>query len=132
MQDHHIPHMHEAHTGLGRAVRHPATAAVAALGVTQIVAWGTTLYALGVLSKPIAAETGWSQSLVFGGLTVGLLVSSAVSPSVGRFLDRRGGRAIMSLGSALSAVGLVLLALVTSSYAYLAAWAFLGLAMRLS
>ena len=124
--------MHEAHTGLGRAVRHPATAAVAALGVTQIVAWGTTLYALGVLGKPIAAETGWSQSLVFGGLTVGLLVSSAVSPSVGRFLDRRGGRAIMSLGSALSAVGLVLLALVTSSYAYLAAWAFLGLAMRLS
>ena len=113
-------------------VRHPATAAIVALGITQIVAWGTTLYALGVLGKPIAADTGWSQSLVFGGLTVGLLVSGAVSASVGRFLDRRGGRATMSLGSILACVGLVLLALVESPYTYLAAWAFLGLAMRLS
>jgi predicted MFS family arabinose efflux permease len=127
-----MPHMHEAHTGLGRTVRHPATAAVVALGLTQIIAWGTTLYALGVLGKPIAADTGWSQSLVFGGLTVGLLVSSAVSPSVGRFLDRRGGRATMALGSVLVGIGLVLLALVTSPAAYMAAWAFLGVAMRLS
>ena len=64
--------------------RHPATHAVLALGITQIIAWGTTLYALGVLGKPIAADTGWSQSLVFGGLTVGLLVSSVVSAYVGR------------------------------------------------
>jgi len=129
MQDRHL---HEGHTTLGRAVRHPATAAIVALGITQIVAWGTTLYALGVLGKPIAADTGWSQSLVFGGLTVGLLVSGAVSAAVGRLLDRRGGRPTMSLGSILIAVGLVLLAMVQSPYAYLAAWAFLGLAMRLS
>jgi MFS family permease len=129
MQDRHV---HQAHTALGRMLRHPATAAVVALGITQIVAWGTTLYALGVLGKPIAADTGWSQSLVFGGLTVGLLVSSAVSAAGGRLLDLRGGRAIMALGSVLTCIGLVLLALVTSPYAYLAAWAFLGLAMRLS
>ena len=66
-----------------------------ALGITQIIAWGTTLYALGVLGKPIAADTGWSQSLVFGGLTVGLLVSSAVSTTVGRLIDGRGGRPVM-------------------------------------
>jgi predicted MFS family arabinose efflux permease len=129
MQDRHV---HKAHTALGRAVRHPATAAIVALGITQIVAWGTTLYALGVLGKPIAADTGWSQSLVFGGLTVGLLVSGAVSAAVGRLLDRRGGRPTMSLGSILIAVGLVLLAMVQNPYAYLVAWAFLGLAMRLS
>jgi MFS family permease len=129
MQDRHI---HEAHRPIGRMVRHPATVAIVALGITQIVAWGTTLYALGVLGKPIAADTGWSQSLVFGGLTVGLLVSGAVSASVGRFLDRRGGRATMALGSILICIGLVLLARVTDPYAYLAAWAFLGLAMRLS
>lgn len=125
-------HVHEAPTALGRMVRHPATAAIVALGVTQIVAWGTTLYALGVLGKPIAADTGWSQSLVFGGLTVGLLVSSAISASVGRLIDRRGGQITMVAGSILTAVGLVMLALVTSPYAYLAVWAFLGLAMRLS
>ena len=129
MQDRHV---HEARTSLGRLARHPATAAILALGITQIIAWGTTLYALGVLGKPIAADTGWSQSLVFGGLTVGLLVSGAVSASVGRFLDRRGGRATMAFGSILICVGLLLLALATNPYAYLAAWAFLGLAMRLS
>jgi MFS family permease len=117
---------------IGSFLRHPATAAVVSLGFTQIISWGTTLYALGVLGKPIAADTGWSQSLVFGGLTVGLLVSGAVSARVGRYLDRHGGRLIMSLGSVLNAVGLVLLAQVHDPYSYLAAWAFLGLAMRLT
>jgi MFS family permease len=117
---------------LGSFIRHPATAAVVSLGFTQIVSWGTTLYALGVLGKPIAAETGWSQSLVFGGLTVGLLVSGAVSATVGRFFDRRGGRLAMTVGSVLVAVGLVLLALVRDPWSYLAVWAFLGLAMRLT
>ncbi len=122
----------QAPTALGAFVRHPATAGVLALGITQIIAWGTTLYALGVLGKPIAADTGWSQSLVFGGLTVGLLVSSAISAFVGRLMDRRGGRLTMSVGSILIAIGLVLLALVQGPYTYLAAWALLGIAMRLS
>jgi len=113
-------------------VRAPATHAVLALGITQIIAWGTTLYALGVLGKPIAADTGWSQGLVFGGLTVALLVSSAVSTTVGRLIDRRGGRMIMSAGSILVAAGLAALSQVTHPYAYFTAWALLGLAMRMS
>lgn len=109
----------------------PAAHAVVALGITQIIAWGTTLYALGVLGKPIAADTGWSQGLVFGGLTVGLLTSGAVSHVVGRLIDRRGGRAVMAIGSIVMAFGLVLLSLVTHPYAYLAVWVLLGVAMRL-
>ena len=112
--------------------RHPATLAVLALGITQIIAWGTTLYALGVLGKPIAADTGWGQSLVFGGLTVGLLVSSVASPFIGRLVDRRGGRSVMSVGSVLAALGLVALSQVSHPYSYLAVWAFLGLAMRMT
>jgi len=112
-------------------LRDPATHAILALGITLIIAWGTTLYALGVLGKPIAEDTGWSQSLVFGGLTTGLLVSAAVSTLVGRGVDRRGGRQVMTLGSLLMAGGLVLLALVRSPPASLLAWAFLGLAVRM-
>jgi MFS family permease len=129
MQERHTLHDTSA---TGSFLRHPATAAVVSLGFTQIISWGTTLYALGVLGKAIAADTGWSQSLVFGGLTVGLLVSGAVSASVGRFLDRRGGRLAMSVGSVLNAVGLVLLSQVGDAISYLAVWAFLGLAMRLT
>jgi len=113
-------------------LRSPVTHAVVALGFTQIIAWGTTLYALGVLGKPIVADTGWSQGLVFGGLTMGLLASSAVSTTVGRLIDRRGSRFVMSAGSVLISIGLVALSLVTHPYAYLAVWAFLGLAMRMS
>jgi MFS family permease len=125
-----------AQTGIAAAwsglLHDPAAHAVVALGVTQIIAWGTTLYALGVLGKPIAADTGWSQGVVFGGLTVGLLTSAAVSAVVGRLLDRHGGRAIMSVGSIVMALGLVLLSLVTHPYTYLAVWVLLGIAMRLS
>jgi MFS family permease len=129
MQERHKPIEHSA---IASFLRHPATAAIVSLGFTQIISWGTTLYALGVLGKPIAADTGWSQTLVFSGLTVGLLVSGATSASVGRFLDRRGGRLAMSIGSVLATVGLVALSQVRDPYAYLAVWAFLGLAMRLT
>ena len=113
-------------------MRDPATHAVVALGFTQIIAWGTTLYALGVLGKPIVADTGWSQGVVFGGLTIALLVSSAASTTVGHLIDRRGGRLVMSVGTILIVVGLVALSQVTHIYAYWAAWAFLGLAMRMN
>jgi MFS family permease len=121
-----------APSGMAAFARHPATAAVLSLGITQIITWGTTLYALGVLGKPIAADTGWGQSLVFGGLTVGLLISSVVSAYIGRLIDRRGARTVMSVGSVLAAIGLFALSQVADPYAYLAVWAFLGLAMRMT
>lgn len=110
----------------------PMLVAVVCLGFTQIIAWGTTLYCLAVLGRPIAADTGWSQTLVFGGLTVGLLVSSVVSTSIGRLIDRRGARLVMCLGSLLVAIALTALALAREPTHYLAAWALLGLAMRMS
>ena len=38
----------------------PMVVAVNALGITQITAWGTSYYSLGVLAKPIVADTGWA------------------------------------------------------------------------
>jgi hypothetical protein len=130
MQKHRTPA--EAASAWGAFVRDPLAHAIVALGFTQIIAWGTTLYALGVLGKPIAAETGWSQTAVFGGLTIALLASSAVSTAVGRMIDARGGRAVMAAGSVLIALGLVVLSQVGHVYAYWAAWAFLGIAMRMN
>lgn len=106
--------------------------AVVALGVTQIVSWGTTLYALGVLATPIVADTGWSRSLVFTGLTIGLLASGLMSAPIGRWTDARGGRQIMSLGSIASAAGLVLLSQAATPWTYLLCWALLGPAMRMT
>ncbi len=105
--------------------------AVCALGITQITAWGTSYYCLGVLAGPIAADTGWSRSLVYFGFTVALLAMGVVSASVGRAIDRHGARAVMTLGTLLVSAGLYALSLVQSEAAYLGAWVFLGLGMRL-
>jgi len=104
---------------------------VCALGVTQITAWGTSYYCLGVLAGPIALDTGWSRSLIYFGFTVSLLAMGALSPWAGRAIDRYGARVVMSTGTVLVSAGLLALSAVRSELAYLAVWAFLGLGMRL-
>lgn len=105
--------------------------AVCALGITQITAWGTSYYCLGVLAGPIATDTGWSRSLVYFGFTAALLAMGLVSTAVGRAIDRYGARAVMTLGTLLVSSGLFALSLVRTEAAYLAVWVFLGVGMRL-
>src|SRR5690348_1688389 len=109
----------------------PMLGAVLALGITQITAWGTSYYCLGVLAGPISRDTGWSRGFVFLGFTVALLAMGAVSSAVGRAIDRHGGRSVMTLGTVLVSAGLFALAQVRSEAAYLVVWAFLGVGMRL-
>jgi MFS family permease len=109
----------------------PMAVAVLALGITQITGWGTSYYCLGVLAGPISKDTGWSRGLVFAGFTVALLTMGIVSSAVGRAIDRRGARTIMSLGTVLVSAGLFALAHVRSEATYLAVWVLLGFGMRL-
>ena len=41
--------------------------AVPILGLTQIIGWGSTFYAIAVLKGDIAAETGWSPVMAVAG-----------------------------------------------------------------
>jgi MFS family permease len=109
----------------------PMLSSVVALGITQITGWGTSYYCLGVLAGSISRDTGWSRGFVFLGFTVALLVMGIVSSAVGRAVDRRGARAIMTAGTVCVSAGLFALAHVRSEPAYLVVWAFLGLGMRL-
>ena len=106
-------------------------AAVCALGIAQITAWGTSYYCLGVLAGPIAVESGWSRSLIYFGFTVAVLAMGIASPWAGRAVDRYGARAIMSAGTSLVSAGLLALSMVRTEAAYLAVWVFIGLGMRL-
>ena len=109
----------------------PMHVAVHALGISQITAWGTSYYCLGVLAGPIVADTGWSRGFVYFGFTVALLVMGLVSTAVGRQIDQRGARLVMSAGAIIVSAGEMALALAQTQAAYLAAWALLGLGMRL-
>ncbi len=111
---------------------HPAvnrTKLVWAMGITQILAWGSTYYLPAVLAAPIAQDTGWSLTSVVGGLSWGMVVAGATSPAVGRYIDRHGGRVAMAVSSLLLAIGLAAMGLARSLEAYYFTWSLIGLAM---
>ena len=102
---------------------------ISALGVVQILAWGSSFYLLGVLAAPIAADTGWPLAWIFGGLSLGLLVAGLVSPQVGRMIGERGGRPVLAVSAVLLAAGLAVLGLAPALWVFLAGWLLMGLGM---
>ena len=105
--------------------------AIHSLGLTQIVGWGTTFYAAAVLAGPVIAETHWTRTEVFGAFSLSLVLGALLAGPAGRAIDRFGGRRSMALGSVIAAMGLTMAAVANSIEFYIAAWAVLGVAMRL-
>jgi MFS family permease len=64
--------------------------------------------AFSLFFPPIVDEFGWERGVTAGAFSFGFLVSGAVSPLIGRMMDRLGPRAVMELGVALMAGGLLL------------------------
>lgn len=104
-------------------------AVVAALGLVQILAWGSTFYFPAVFAAPILADTGWSLGWVIGGTSLGLLTAGLVSPRVGRIIDRRGGRPVLIASSLLNAAGLAGIGAAPTLPLYLCAWVVVGCGM---
>lgn len=102
---------------------------VGALGVFQILAWGSSYYLLAVLAEPIARDTGWSLAWIVGALSLGLLVEGLVAPFVGDAIERHGGRPVLAASTLLLAAGLAGLALAPSLPVFVAAWLVVGLGM---
>jgi MFS family permease len=100
-----------------------------ALGVTQILAWGSSYYLPAVLAKPIADDTGWPLGWIVGGLSLGLLMAALISPKVGHAIERHGGRPVLAVSALLLAAGSVGLALAPNLAFYLVAWVLMGLGM---
>ena len=64
--------------------------------------------AFSLFFPPILTEFGWEQGVTAGAFSFGFVVSAAVSPLIGRLMDRGGPRAVMELGIALMGAGLLL------------------------
>ena len=102
---------------------------VTALGVTQILAWGSSFYLLGVLANEIVRDTGWSYAFVMAGVSAGLFVAGLVSPRVGRTIAARGGRPVLATSALLLALGLMLIAAAPNIAVYLGGWIVIGAGM---
>jgi predicted MFS family arabinose efflux permease len=102
---------------------------ITALGIAQILAWGTSFYFPAVFAEPIVKETGWSLGFVVGGTSIGLLTAGLISPQVGRIIDVRGGRPVLLASSLFYAAGLALVGLSHALPIYLLAWVLIGFGM---
>jgi MFS family permease len=102
---------------------------IAALGIAQILAWGTSFYFPAVFAEPIVAETGWSLGFVVGGTSIGLLTAGLISPQVGRTIDVHGGRPVLMASSLFYAAGLALVGFSRALPIYLAGWVLIGIGM---
>src|SRR6476646_3813641 len=100
--------------------------AVAVLGITQILAWGTIFYTPVLILPLLAAERGFSLTFAMGGFSAGLLAAGFIAPTVGGLIDRYGGHAVMPFGSLAGAVGLVAMTYASQPVAYVAVWMVLG------
>ena len=80
---------------------------VTVFAVTQTVGYGVLYYAFSVLLTPMATDLHTSTAHLAGALTIAVLVAAMAAIPVGRWLDRRGGRALMTAGSVIgvAAVG---------------------------
>lgn len=106
----------------------PRTALIG-LCITQITSWGVLYYAFPVLVGPISADTGWSRAATTAAFSAALLVSALAGVPVGRILDRRGPRAVMTAGSLLGGVCTVAVAAAPNLVVFTLAWIGVGIAM---
>ena len=99
------------------------------LGVTQLVVWGLTYYVPSVMTGPVAAGLGVGAASVLGGFSLALLAAGLASPLACKTIDRVGGRAVMAGGTAMQALGLLLMAASPGLWCWYLGWGVTGLGM---
>ena len=91
-------------------VKAPALA-IWALGLTQIVGYGTLFYSFSVLAPAMALELALPQQWVFAALSAALFLGSLFAPIAGRWADRFGAGRVMTAGSLAASLALAACAL---------------------
>jgi MFS family permease len=106
-------------------------AIVATFGITETVSYGVLTYAFAVLLVPMQHATGWPAAAITGAYSLALLVSGLAGLRVGRLLDHRSPRLLMTAGSALAAVLVLTWSRASSLFELYLVFAGLGVAMAL-
>ncbi|KFL31201.1 hypothetical protein JP75_09915 [Devosia riboflavina] len=95
-------------------------AAIWALGVTQIIGYGTLYYSFSILAPGIAEEFGIAVEWVYGSISLALLAGGLISPYAGGLADKHGAALVLSIGSVAAAISLVVCGLAVNASAFLA------------
>ncbi|MBI4303360.1 MAG: MFS transporter [Chloroflexi bacterium] len=89
---------------------------VSFLGLFAAAATSPPVFTLFI--EPIEKEFGWSRATIAGAISLGALATMPVLPLLGRFLDRHGARAVVTLSGLLTALSLVSLAWVKNIWGF--------------
>ncbi|MGC4950056.1 MFS transporter [Streptomyces sp. DT224] len=100
-----------------------------ALCATQIASWGIVYYAFPVLNPQITQATGWPAGATTAAFSLALVVSALAGIRVGRILDRSGPRTVMTAGSVLGVISLLIVAAAPNLPLFITGWMLAGLAM---
>ncbi|WP_247828864.1 MFS transporter [Arthrobacter antioxidans] len=96
--------------------------------VAQTTSWGLLYYSLPVALVPISRDTGWSVPAMTAAFSAGLVISAFLGVRVGRTLDRTGPRLLMSIGSVIGVVALLLVGTAPNFAVFAGAWLIAGFA----
>jgi len=107
------------------------TGQVFALGLAQVLAWGSSTYLPAAVVGPVCASLGVTRGTFFAAFSLSLVVMAAAGPKVGRTIDRQGGRQVLRLSNLVLAGGLVMLSLANGVAGLFIAWCAMGLGMSL-
>ncbi|WP_429932240.1 arsenite efflux MFS transporter ArsK [Agrobacterium vitis] len=84
---------------------------IIALGLTQIIGYGTLYYSFSILAPAMGVDLGWSSEWIFAALSAALLAGGLAAPWVGRIIDDHGAGRVLTAGSLIAALSLVACAL---------------------
>lgn len=93
-------------------------AAILALGLTQIIGYGSLYYSFSILAPAMARDLNWSSEWIFGALSAALLIGGLAAPTMGKWIDRFGAGRVMTGGSAIAAAALVACAISSGKVAF--------------
>ena len=123
------PTTESAHGPARAAWRSRAWAIVGALSVTETVSWGILYYAFAAFLLPMQRDLGFSAAQLTGAYSLALGVTAVVGIAVGRFLDRRSPRLLMTVASLAGSLLVVAWSQVNGLAAFYALWIGIGLVM---
>lgn len=99
---------------------------VATLGITETISWGILYYSFSVFLPAMEADLGWSRGEMSGAFALATLMNGLCAAPVGKWLDGRGPRLLMSLGSVAGSLLILAWGRVETLSQFYLLWALIG------
>jgi MFS family permease len=99
------------------------------LAITQTIGYGVLTYVFGVFVKPVEAELAFTRTQTSAAFSLAILCAGFLAIPVGRFVDARGARLVMTVGSSFATLLVLAWSFVQTLPAFYAVMIGLGFAL---